>query len=83
MLQRKGSQQSMSRKGNGLVNSVIESFFELLKSELLYLKGFHSMEHFKQELIAYLDYYNNCKNQGKAKGLAACNSQTANPLALP
>ncbi|MZT25888.1 IS3 family transposase [Butyricicoccus sp. BIOML-A1] len=33
--------------------------FGLLKSELLYLQKFHSMEHFKQELIEYLDYYNN------------------------
>ncbi len=33
--------------------------FGLLKSELLYLQEFHSMEHFEQELIEYLDYYNN------------------------
>ena len=33
--------------------------FGLLKSELLYLQEFQSMEHFKQELIEYLDYYNN------------------------
>ena len=33
--------------------------FGLLKSELLYLQEFHSMEHFKQELIEYLDCYNN------------------------
>ena len=33
--------------------------FGLLKSELLYLQEFHSVEHFKQELIEYLDCYNN------------------------
>ena len=33
--------------------------FGLLKSELLYLQEFYSMEHFKQELIEYLDCYNN------------------------
>ncbi len=38
------------------------------------------MEHFKQELVAYLDYYNNRRHQGKVKGLAACNSQTASPF---
>ena len=27
------------------------------------------MEHFKQELIAYLDYYNNCRIKAKLKGL--------------
>ena len=38
----------MSRKGNCLDNAVIENFFGLLKSELLYLQEFESMEHFKQ-----------------------------------
>ena len=36
---------------------MIENFFGLLKNELLYLHEFQSMEHFKQELIEYLDYY--------------------------
>ncbi|MGV6978299.1 transposase, partial [Bacillus toyonensis] len=40
--------QSMSRKGNCLDNAVMENFFGLLKSELLYLKEFESMEQFKQ-----------------------------------
>ena len=35
----------------------MENYFGLLKSELLYLQEFESMEHFKSELIAYLDYY--------------------------
>ena len=41
----------MSRKGNCLDNAVIENFFGLLKSELLYLQEFRSMEHFKLELV--------------------------------
>ncbi|PUB00348.1 putative transposase, partial [Paenisporosarcina sp. OV554] len=49
--------QSMSRKGNCLDNAVIESFFGLLKSELLYLKEFESIDHLKQELEQYIDYY--------------------------
>ena len=53
MLREKGIRQSMSRKGNCLDNAVIENFFGLLKSELLYLQEFQSMEHFKQELIEY------------------------------
>ena len=43
--------------------------FGFLKSELLYLREFHSMEHFKQELIEYLDYYNNRRIKAKRKGL--------------
>ena len=69
MLREKGIRQSMSRKGNCLDNAVIENFFGLLKSELLYLQDFQSMEHFKQELIDYLDYYNNRRIKAKLKGL--------------
>ena len=69
MLHIKGIRQSMSRKGNCLDNAVMENFFGLLKSELLYLQEFDSMEHFKRELIDYLDYYNNKRIKAKLKGL--------------
>lgn len=69
MLKAKGIRQSMSRKGNCLDNAVIESFFGLLKSELLYLQTFESMEHFKYELVDYFDYYNNHRSKAKLKGL--------------
>ena len=69
MLQKKGICQSMSRKGNCLDNAVMENFFGLLKTELLYLQEFTSMDHFKQELIEYLDYYNNRRIKTKLKGL--------------
>lgn len=69
MLREKGIRQSMSRKGNCLDNAVIENFFGLLKSELLYLQDFEFMEHFKRELIDYLDYYNNRRIKAKLKGL--------------
>ncbi|MEA4853885.1 MAG: IS3 family transposase [Christensenella sp.] len=69
MLVSKGIRQSMSRKGNCLDNAVIENFFGILKSELLYLHEFESMVHFKTELIEYLDYYNNRRGKAKLKGL--------------
>ena len=69
MLQKKGVRQSMSRKGNCLDNALMENFFGLLKSELLYLQKFDSMEQFRQELIDYLDYYNNKRIKAKLKGL--------------
>ncbi len=68
-LRNKGIQQSMSHKGNCLDNAVIENFFGLLKSELLYLQKFKFMEHFKQKLIEYLDYCNNKRMKAKLKGL--------------
>jgi putative transposase len=69
MLKFKGIRQSISRKGNCLDNAVMESFFGLLKSELLYLQDFHSMEHFKTEIDYYMDYYNNRRIKIKLKGL--------------
>lgn len=60
----------MSRKGNCLDNSVMENFFGLLKSELLYLQDFVSVEHFRKELEDYIDYYNNHRIKCKLKGLS-------------
>ena len=77
MLREKGVRQSMSRKGNCLDNAVIENFFGLLKSELLYLQEFRSMEHFKLELTEYSDYYNNSQDQGSVASLPAIHRQQA------
>ena len=61
--------KSMSREEHCLDNAVMENFFGLLKSELLYLQDFDSLEHFKTELIDYLDYYNNRKLKLRPKRL--------------
>ena len=58
-LKRNGIIQSMSRKGNVLDNAVMENFFGIMKSELLYLQEFKDMNNFKQELRKYIHYYNN------------------------
>jgi putative transposase len=70
LLREKGVRQSMSRKGNCLDNSVMENFFGLLKSELLYLQTFESFDHFKCELIEYIDDYNNRRIKLKLKGMS-------------
>ena len=69
LLEENGITQSMSRKGNCYDNAAMESFFGHLKSELLYVQEFESVEHFKRELIAYIDYYNNKRIKAKLKGL--------------
>ena len=51
--------QSMSRKGNCLDNAMMENFFGLMKSELLYLQEWDSVEQFAEELVKYIRYYNN------------------------
>ncbi|MDH6374957.1 putative transposase, partial [Paenibacillus sp. PastF-3] len=67
-LEERGIKQSMSRKGNCYDNAVIENFFGIMKSEFLYLKEFESIAHFKQELLNYIDYYNNKRIKAKLKG---------------
>lgn len=58
-LKDKGIVQSMSRKGNCLDNAMMENFFGLMKSELLYLQEWDSVEQFAKELVKYIRYYNN------------------------
>lgn len=69
-LKNRGITQSMSRKGNCLDNAVMENFFGLLKSELLYLQKFSSIKHFETELEKYIYYYNNFRIKEKLKGLS-------------
>jgi putative transposase len=69
-LKEHGITQSMSRKGNCYDNAVIESFFGIMKSEFLYLKEFESIEHFKQELEKYINYYNNKRIKARLKGMS-------------
>ena len=63
----KGVIQSMSRKGNCLDNSIMENFFGLLKSELLYLRAFKDIDEFISELEKYIFYYNHNRIKGKLK----------------
>ena len=70
MLKDKGIRQSMSRKGNCLDNTCAENFFSLLKTELLYLQEFESVEHFISELHAYIDWYNTKRIKLKLDGMS-------------
>jgi len=76
ILRDKGLNQSMSRKGNCLDNAVMENFFGILKSELLYLQKFSSMDEFIRELIIYIDYYNNERIKEKLNGLSPVRFRT-------
>lgn len=69
-LEEHGIKQSMSRKGNCLDNSMMENFFGLMKSELLYMNKFKSMDEFKEELEKYIDWYNNKRIKLRLKGMS-------------
>ncbi len=70
MLKGKGIRQSMSRKGNCLDNACAENFFGLLKTELLYLQDFTSVEHFISELEDYIEWYNTKRIKLKLDGMS-------------
>ncbi|WP_236010748.1 IS3 family transposase [Flavobacterium chungangense] len=70
LLKQKGIKQSMSRRGNCLDNAIIENFFGILKSELFYLKKYSSINQLKQEIIEYIDYYNNDRIKLNLKGMS-------------
>ena len=70
--------QSISRKGNCLDNAVMENFFGLLKSELLYLQKFESLEQFLDELEQYPEYYNKGRIKQKLNGMSPVQYRTHN-----
>jgi len=62
--------QSMSRKGNCPDNSIMENFFGIMKTELLYIEEFNSIEEFIIDLEKYIVYYNTVRIKTKLKGMS-------------
>lgn len=71
-LKEKGITQSMSRKGNCMDNSIMESFFGILKNEMFYGKEqtYGSFKEFKKAIDEYIFYYNNIRIKEKTKYLS-------------
>lgn len=44
----------MSRKGNCLDNAMMENFFRIMKTELLYSRKWNIMDEFQKELRKYI-----------------------------
>ena len=68
-LKEHGIIQSMSRKGNCYDNSVMETFFGRLKTEIYYgfEREYSSFNAFAAVLEEYINYYNNKRIQKKTK----------------
>ena len=62
----------MSRKGNNPDNSMMESLFGILKSEMFYglEKTFLSIIELESAIVGYIDYYSNKRIKAKLKGLS-------------
>lgn len=58
-----GITQSMSRVSCCIDNGPMEAFWGMLKSEMYYLKTFHTYEELKQAVTEYIDYYNGSRYQ--------------------
>ena len=76
ILRDNGIKQSMSRKGNCLDNSAMESFFGRLKTECYYSKRFETFEQLEKTIHEYIHYYNHERIQVKLKGLSPVNYRT-------
>lgn len=68
--------QSMSRKGNCMDNGAMENFFGRLKVEMFYGEKFESVNAFIDELINYINYYNNVRISTKLKGMSPVQFRT-------
>ncbi len=68
----------MTSKGNRPDNGMMESFFEILNSEIFYgyEKTFYSLEQLEQAIVDYIDYYNNKRIKVKLKGLSPVQYRT-------
>lgn len=64
-LEQSGMIGSHSRKGNCLDNACIESFFSHLKTEMLYISEFNSIDELNQAVNDYISFYNNERFQKK------------------
>ena len=75
-LKKHGIVQSMSRKGNCLDNAMMENFFGIMKSELLYPGKYTSMDVFIKDLKEYIEYYNNERIKLRLKGMSPVQYRT-------
>lgn len=68
-LEEMGITQSMSRKATCLDNACMEGFFGHLKDEFYRGQSFESFESFRDQLDAYIVYWNTRRYQARLKGM--------------
>ncbi len=63
--------QSMSRKGNSMDNGLMENFFGLLKTEMLYGQEnqYETLDDLEKAISEYIYYYNHNRIKERLKGL--------------
>ena len=75
-----GIKQSMSRKGNCMDNSIMESFFGIMKNEMYYghEKDYKNFTDFKDVVDEYIWYYNNVRIKEKSNWMSPVNYRLQN-----
>ena len=63
-----GISGSMSRRGNCWDNACVESFFGILKRELIHHRQYHTREEAKQEIFEYLEVFYNRQRRHSTLG---------------
>ena len=58
------------RQPKCLDNAMMENFFGVMKSELLYQGNYTSADEFKKDLVEYIDYYNNDRIKLRLGGMS-------------
>lgn len=56
-----GMKASMSRKGNCFDNACMESFYSIIKKELIYCKKFKTVQQAYDEIYQYIEFFYNRK----------------------
>lgn len=64
-----GMVHSMPRVSRCIDNDPMEAFWGMLKSEMYYLKTFHSYEELKQAVVDYIEYYNGSRYQKRLNSM--------------
>lgn len=79
-----GMVQSMSRVGRWIDNGPMEGFWGTLKSEMFYGIKWNDEEKLKENIIKYINFYNNERFQENLKGMTPNQFRNhANPNLLP
>lgn len=65
-----GMIQSMSRVSRCIDNGPMEAFWGMLKTEMYYLKKYHSYEELESAVADYIEYYNNHRYQKRLRCMA-------------
>lgn len=69
--------QSMSRVGRCIDNGPTEGFWGIIKSEMYYLRRFHSFDELKTSIDSYMNFYNNARLQERFNDMTPMEVRTA------